>query len=86
MSINSDLQEYARFWSPYLTIALPNLVTTLTYETYFLTNDNNIPIMLKYFFSMAVFELILSLYLLIRECAQVVKFNGKCLSENRSFI
>lgn len=85
LCINNDLKEYARFWSLYLTISLPNIVITLTYEMYFLTNGNNIPLFQKYFFLLAAFQLMLSLYLLILECAQVVKINGKCLVENRKF-
>lgn len=85
LSINDSLKEYSRFWSSYLTIALPGLVITLTYQLYFLTYNNNIPILLKYFFALSVSQLVLSLYLLIRECAQVVKINGRCLIENRKF-
>lgn len=83
--INDTVKEYSRFWSPYLTIAFPSLVIILTYEIYFLSNDNGIPALLKYFFLLSVFNLALFLYLLIGECARVVKFNGKCLVENRKF-
>lgn len=85
LSINDTIKEYSRFWSPYLTIALPSLIVILTYEIFFLANDNGIPTFLKYFFFLSVFNLTLFLYLLIKECARVVKFNGKCLVENRKF-
>lgn len=83
--INDAVKEYSRFWSPYLTIAMPSLVIIFTYQLYFLTYDNDIPLLLKYFFVLTVSQLVLSLYLLIRECAQVVKLNGICLIENRKF-
>ncbi len=41
--------------------------------------------MLKYSFFLAVYNLILSLHLIISECARVVKLNVKCLIENRKF-
>ncbi len=82
---NNDLQAYSNFWSPYLTIGLPSLVLIFSYELYFLINNNDIPLMEKYYFITIVVQLIFVLYLIIRECAQVVKCNGRCLVENRRF-
>ena len=81
--INQTISMYSTFWSAYLSVFFPNLIFI---QAYLYLISLNIPTQyIRYIAVFVAFILAIFLYLLIRQCAEVVKLNLKISKQNRAF-
>ena len=85
LSLCLDIEVYTHFWSPFLSIMFPFFVWVQAYLAFVFFFVYSIPYVQKYIFFVGVIEFDLMLFLLIDQCARMVKLTQRILSENRRF-
>src|SRR5699024_3038526 len=79
-----EIREYARLWSPYLSVIIPSLACNVTYLilTIYLRSLETLQ---QCYCQFLIFLLTLFLFALMQLCACVGKNNQKVVKENRQF-
>ena len=79
-----QVRAYSRFWASFLTITSPYYVIVPCYMFYVAVFEQ-IDTLNQIIYYLAVTEMTLSFYCLIRHCSRVVKYHGKICTANRRF-
>ena len=78
-----EMREYARLWSPYLSVSIPTLSGIATYMICVLYMVHTIPMSQKSIYIFITTEVLICLFALMQLCACVGKNNQKVVKQNR---
>lgn len=80
-----DIEQFSRYWTPYLTIYFAAQITLQVYFVYICFFVPGVNFLQTSFFLYGIFEIDLLLFLLINYCAKVVKANRRIELANANF-
>lgn len=85
LSICKQIRAYSAYWSFFLTLMFPYYIILQCYVINIVALVPEVPLFERSLFMLVLVQVTIFFFLLIKECAQVVKLNEKILVENRRF-
>ena len=85
LHICKHIKVYSRYWSAFLTILFPYYIFLICYLIYMVLVVGSVPFSERSLFMCIAVEIVGFFFMLINECAQLVRCNDKVLRENRRF-
>lgn len=85
LSICRHIKSYSAYWSFFLTAIFPFYIILQCYLVHMILLVPKVPIRERSFFQFVLVDISVFFFMLISECARVVKLNQAMVTENRRF-
>ncbi|KAI2796317.1 hypothetical protein BLOT_015871 [Blomia tropicalis] len=80
-----EIKCCSRFWSPFLTIMMPYYVGVQCFLIHLVVYSTNPNAMQTYLYMVVFINMVLYMFMLIHQCAEVVRNNNRLTANNRKF-
>lgn len=85
LSICRHIKPYSAYWSFFLTAIFPFYIILQCYLLHMILLIRGVPVFERSLFQFVLIDISIFFFMLVRECARVVKLNEMILLENRQF-